>query len=192
MIGEVRSSARAVSGNAPFTLPTLIGPLPKLILRCLVSSAVDASGGNDCSRSKRSLLRPGLSTTLARSLTVGTASWANGRSCARNGRSAIATGFEALTSGSTSFSVARRFTNVVFDWRMNAGSWAIACASASRWLPSARNVAFALLTNAARSSRFAATASTSLALSTRKRESSGESRFSSPNRRAEVERAGFR
>ena len=81
---------------------------------------------------------------------------------------------------------------MVFDWRMNAGSAAIAWASAARWFPSARNVPFALETNDASASRFCAIAVTSFALSTRKRESVGESRLSSLNRRLDVASAGFR
>ena len=104
----------------------------------------------------------------------------------------MATGFDAFTSGSTSSSAARRLTKVVLAWRMKSGKREIASSSASRWLPSARKVALALPTNAASSLRFSASALTSVELSWRKRDSSGESRLSSPNSRLEVDSAGLR
>src|SRR3989442_11479260 len=98
MIGEVRSSARAVSGNAPFTLPTLIGPLPKLILRCLVSSAVAASGGKDCSRAERALVLPPSRTTVAWGVADAWPSPAAGGTAAGDARRAAATGCKALST----------------------------------------------------------------------------------------------
>ena len=126
MIGALSLSAWAVSGKAPRTVPTLIGPVPKSMLRCFVSSAADLSGGNVCCRSFRSLFGPGWKTIRLRSRTVGRASLASGLSSFRKGRSFFATGLDAFTSGSVASSAERRSTNVVFAWRMNGGRLAIA------------------------------------------------------------------
>ena len=124
--------------------------------------------------------------------TVGRASRASGWTWSRNGFSFFATGFDAFTSGSTWSSVLRTFTKVVLAWRMKSGRRPMASASEAFWAPIACVVALRLATSAERSSRFWATAVTRCALSPRKCSSTGVSRFSSLNRRLEVDSAGFR
>ena len=103
-----------------------------------------------------------------------------------------ATGFDAFTSGSTASSVERRFTKVVLAWRMKSGSCPIASASAAFCTAIAWKVELALPISAARSFLRSATSVTRLALSWRKRVSSGVSRLSSLNRRLDVDSAGLR
>src|SRR3954454_25106596 len=50
IVGAAPFSAFTVSGKAPFTLPTLTVLVPKFTLRFFVSSAAEASAGNDSSR----------------------------------------------------------------------------------------------------------------------------------------------
>ena len=180
------------AGNAPCTVPTSCGPPPKSILRSFVSSASDASGAKVCVSSVRSLLAPGRRTIWRRSATVGLRSWMNGWSWSRNGLSFTATGFDALTSGSTSLSVERRFTNVVFERRMKAGRRVSASESAAFCWPIAPSVEFRLTISCERSSRRLASAVTSRALSWTKLSSRGVSALSSLKRRREVDSAGFR
>ncbi len=153
---------------------------------------MSASGVNVFVSSIRSLPAPSRRTTALRSRIVGRASLANGRSSSRNGCSFFATGFDASTSGSTSSSAARRFTNVEFDRRMKPGSCSIALASASFSSPIARVVSFRLPISAARWSRRSASAVTSCELSTMKRSSAGVSWLSSRNRRAVRDSDGLR
>ena len=123
---------------------------------------MSCSGGTDCRKLIRSLLRPRRRIVIDRSRTVGRASAASARAWSRNGPSLRATGFEASTSGSRSSSAARRLTKVVLARRMNGGSRPIDSASATFWSPSARVVVFRLPISAARSSRRSATVVTSL------------------------------
>ena len=183
IVGAEALSASAVSGKAPRRLAPLIRR---------VSSATRASGGKVVISSVRSLRRPGRRIVTRRSRTVGLAPEAKPRASLRNGPRRRATGLEAVTSGSTSFSAARRFTKVVLARRMNGGSRSTESASACFWAPSAWNVVLRFETVPERSFSRAASAVTSFELSTRKRSNSGSSRVSSPNRRLPVERAGLR
>ena len=121
----------------------------------------------------RSLFAPGVWISVERLRNVGRASRASGRSWARNGRSFLATGLDSRTSGSTSSSVARRFTNVVFARRMNGGSSWIASSRLFDWRPIACVVVARWSTRPDRSARREARSPVSLELSTRKFVSAG-------------------
>jgi hypothetical protein len=138
------------------------------------------------------LRAPGRRIVRDRSRIVGSPSRTNRRASSRNGPSRRTAGFEASTNGSTSSSVERRFTKVVFARRMNGGKRSIDSASADCCLPRAPKVEFRLRTTPVRSSRLDARVFTSVDESTRNRSSRASSRVSSWKRRAPVENAGFR
>ncbi len=103
-----------------------------------------------------------------------------------------ATGIEASTSGSTSSSVALRFTAVVLKLRMKSGSWLTAVVSEVFCRAIAFIIWSRLPTSAERSPRRSASAPESCEPSTISCSSERVSRVSSANVRREVERNGFR
>ena len=139
-----------------------------------------------------SLAGPGSLISRRRSRTVGRASATSGRRTRRKGASRFVAGLDAVTSGSRSSRVERRFTNVVLPLRSVVGSCSSARESEAFSLEIAPIVVLALPTRAERSLRRAASVETTREVSTRKRFRAGSSRVNCCTSWSVVERNGLK